>query len=55
MRLLRRASACCPLGTVRFPGGLVKFFIVIVCVSAVGGVVGAFFLGVWIVVYMIRA
>ena len=36
-------------------GGLAawfKFFIVIVGVSAVGGVVGAFFLGLWIVVYM---
>ena len=41
-----------PLGTLGFLAAWIKFFIVIVCVSAVGGVVGAFFLGVWIVVYM---
>jgi hypothetical protein len=28
------------------------FFIVIVAVSVIGGVIGAFFLGIWIVVYM---
>ncbi len=41
-----------PLGTLPFLAAWIKFFIVIVCISAVGGVVGAFFLGVWIVVYM---
>ena len=41
-----------PLGTLGFLAAWIKFFIVIVCISAVGGVVGAFFLGVWIVVYM---
>ena len=41
-----------PVGTLGFLAAWIKFFIVIVCISAVGGVVGAFFLGVWIVVYM---
>jgi hypothetical protein len=41
-----------PVGTLGFLAAWIKFFIVIVCIAAVGGVVGAFFLGMWIVVYM---
>ena len=58
--LSQLGTACaCFVGFGLLPAGLfggltawLKFFIVIVGVSAVGGVVGAFFLGVWIVVYM---
>jgi hypothetical protein len=41
-----------PVGTLGALAAWLKFFLVIVGVSVVGGVVGAFFLGVWIVVYM---
>ncbi len=58
--LSQLGTACaCFVGFGALPGGIFgglaawfKFFIVIVGVSAIGGVVGAFFLGVWIVVYM---
>ena len=51
LRLLRRLRAAARRH-LRFLAAWIKFFIVIVGVSVVGGVVGAFFLGVWIVVYM---
>jgi hypothetical protein len=58
--LSQLGTACaCFVGFGLLPSGIFgglaawfKFFIVIVGVSVVGGVIGAFFLGVWIVVYM---
>jgi hypothetical protein len=41
-----------PIGNLGLLAAWMKFFIVIVCISAVGGVVGAYFLGLWIVIYM---
>jgi len=60
LTLSQLVTACaCFVGFGLLPAGAfgdlaawLKFFIVIVGVSVVGGVVGAFFLGVWIVVYM---
>ncbi len=41
-----------PVGTLGLLAAWLKFFVVIVGVSVVGGVVGAFFVGAWIVTYM---
>jgi hypothetical protein len=41
-----------PVGTLGLLAAWMKFFVIIVGVSAVGGVLGAFALGVWIVHYM---
>jgi hypothetical protein len=40
-----------PIGTLGLLAAWMKFAIVIACISAVGGLVGAFFLGWWIVIY----
>jgi len=41
-----------PVGTLGLLAAWLKFFVVIIGVSVVGGVVGAFFIGLWIVIYM---